>query len=68
MNKLTKEQAIIISAYTGILSCSFSDMHDDIEKRLGRGIQTLEFANENFLENIIRPLYREDFLALCPWE
>ena len=44
IQKLTKEQAVIISGFTGILCGEFSDFHADVEKRLGRGVQTFEFG------------------------
>lgn len=36
MQKLTKEQAIIISAYTGYTACNFSDMHYAVQQKLDR--------------------------------
>ncbi len=30
---MTKEEKIIVSAYTGVLMCTFSDMHEYIEKK-----------------------------------
>ncbi len=60
---LTKEQKIILTGYTGILMCeNFSDFHDDVERRLGRPILTHEFAFNN---EMIKELYKEDFLYLC---
>lgn len=63
--KLTKEQAIIISGYTGILICAFSDFHEDVEKRLGRPVWTHEMGSKNFMENL-ETLYRDDFINLAP--
>ncbi len=63
--KLPKEQAIIISAFTGILICEFSDLQEDVEKRLGRPVLTHEFADGE-LWNEIRALYRDDFINLAP--
>ena len=34
MDKLTMKQAIVVSAYTGILICPFAKMHEAIEKKL----------------------------------
>lgn len=62
MQKLTKEQAIVISGFTGIVACNFSLLHEDVEKRLGRPFLTHEFATER---ETVRELYREDFLKLC---
>ena len=65
--KLTKEQAIIISGYTGFLVCQFSDLQNDVEKRMGRPVWTHEFGDESFTEQV-EDLYREDFIALAPEE
>lgn len=62
--KLTKEQAIVITGFTGICACSFSIFHEDVEKRMGRPIFTHEFGNKGMWEEI-KELYRADFLALC---
>lgn len=63
MNKLTLEQAIIITGYTGITACSFGDFHGDVERRLGRPVFTHEFADKKFSDNV-KELYREDFLKI----
>lgn len=62
--KLTKEQAIIISGFTGVTCCSFRLLHEDVEKRLGHSVWAHQFGNEVFA-NRVEELYREDFLALC---
>jgi hypothetical protein len=61
---LTKEQAAIIGAYTGICCGPFSDIQDLAEKELGRPVFTHEFAMEETTEELrekVRPL----FLAIC---
>ena len=65
--KLTKEQAIIISGYTGVLICNFADLHEDVEKRMGRPVWTHEFGDEAFAKQV-QNLYCEDFTALAPEE
>lgn len=60
--QLTKEQAIIITGYTGITACDFADFHRDVETRLGRPIFTHEFPS---MSDRIKDLYKEDFLAMC---
>ena len=67
--KLTKQQAIILTAYTGIMFCrSFQDLHEDVEKRLGQPVFSHQFGNKDFRDNVIKPLYKEDFLSLIPEE
>jgi hypothetical protein len=63
MDNLTKDQAIIISGYTMRLICNFSDLHADIEKRLGRPVFTSELPH---LQKEIEDAYREDFVSLQP--
>ena len=64
MQKLTKEQAIIISAYTGFTACNFGDVHEAVEKKLGRPIWIHQFGDEVMMEEI-RNAFREDFIAIC---
>jgi len=63
MKTLTKEQAIVITGFTGKLACKFSDFHGDVERRLGRPVFTHEFGNQKFAEEI-EELYRQDFLEM----
>lgn len=63
MQKLTKEQAIIITGFTGMTACKFADFHKDVETRLGRPVFTHEFASEEFSEQITE-LYRDDFMEM----
>ena len=46
MTRLTKEQAAIIGAYTGILAGPFVEMTAYIEQILGRPVWTTELADE----------------------
>jgi hypothetical protein len=43
----------------------FSDMHSEVEKRLGRPVFTHEFASKKLFEDEIKPAFKDDFLALC---
>lgn len=61
---MTKEEKIIVSAYTGYLMCDWDDMHQYIEKKLGRPVWTHELAFEEMQEKI-REVVKDDFLALC---
>lgn len=64
MSKLTLYQAVVITGYTGVLACkNFSDFQGDVEKRLGYGVFTHQFADKEFAKEL-KELYREDFLAL----
>jgi hypothetical protein len=63
MTKLTKEQAIVITGYTGITACNFGDFHGDVEKRLGHPVWTHQFGDKQFMEKI-QELYRADFMEM----
>ena len=62
--RLTKEQAAIIGAYTGILCGPFGDIHGYAEKVLGRPIWTHEFSDEKIMA-ALRLAAKSDFLAIC---
>lgn len=61
MQKLTTEQAIVITGFTGVMSCKFADFQLDVERRMGRPVMTHEFA---FNADEVKELYRADFLAM----
>lgn len=63
MTRLTKEQAAIIGAYTGVTCGPFSDIHEYAERVLGRPVFTHEFAGS--VNEELTLAAREDFLALC---
>lgn len=60
---MTKTEKIIVSAYTGYLMCDFADLHEYIEQKLGRSVQTLELAFENTRKEI-HDATRDDFHAV----
>jgi hypothetical protein len=64
-SKLTREQAAIVSAYTGYLAGPFQDMHEYAEKKFGHPIWTHQFGSKEVAERL-RELSKEDFLALIP--
>lgn len=62
--KLTRRQAAIIGAFTGVLCGPFEDLHEYVDGLPGyQGIMTLGLAME--AENI-KEAAKADFLALCP--
>jgi len=64
---LTRQDAAIIGAYTGICFGPFSDMHEYIEKIMGRPAWTHELASPEMWE-AIKEKSKDDFLALCATE
>lgn len=61
---MTKQEKIIVSAYTGVLMCDFGDVHGYVEEKLGRPIFTHEFADKDIQEEI-KEKSKEDFLKIC---
>lgn len=62
MKVLTKEQAIILTAFTGILCLeNFSDYHQAVEAKLKRPVFTHEFPQ---LSKEIKEAFRQDFMNL----
>jgi hypothetical protein len=62
--RLTEEQAIILSAYTGCLMCDIALLHNEIERRVGRPVFTHMLASPGSLAEVIQPVFRDDFMAL----
>lgn len=61
---MTYHEKIIVSAYTGYLMCDYADMHEYIEKKLGRPVWTHEMADRDVREAIRNAVY-PDFIVLC---
>lgn len=64
IKKLTKRQAAIIGAYTGILAGPFSDLHEYIEEILSRPVWTHELGSDEVIAEI-KEKAKEDFLDIC---
>lgn len=62
--RLTKEQAAVIGAFTGIAAGPFGDIHEYAERVLGRPILTHEFASHDLWDRL-KDAARADFLSLC---
>ncbi len=63
--RLTKRQAAIIGAFTGITCGPFSDIHEYVDSLPGlKGIMTHNFANKEIM-NDVKEAARADFLAIC---
>lgn len=61
---MTLHEKVIVSAYTGVLMCDFSDVHKYIEDKLGRPVYTHEMASFN-VQDEIKKAVKPDFLSLC---
>jgi hypothetical protein len=64
---MTKREAIIISAYTGYLLCSFDEVHAYVEEKLGRHVLTHELVSLH-VSNEIAEKVRPDLMSILPLE
>lgn len=64
---MTHREKVIISAFTGVLMCDFNDVHEYIEKLLGRPVWTHQLADEK-IWNEIKEASKSDFIAICKAE
>lgn len=60
---MTKQEAAIVAAYTGYLLGEFSDMHEYVEKIMGRPVFTHELGNKEVADQI-KVMATADFIAL----
>lgn len=62
---MTKQEQIIVSAYTGyLIADNFDEVQDYIQQKLGRPVFTHELADPRVLEEI-RDKVRPDLLSIC---
>lgn len=60
---MTKSEAAIVSAYTGILLGEFTQLHEYIEKILNRPVWTHELASKEVMAQI-KQASKADFISL----
>lgn len=60
---MTRQEAAIVSAYTGILIGKFSDLHRYIETLLDRPVFTHELADDSLFDKI-KAKAKKDFISL----
>jgi len=60
---MTKREAAIVSAYTGIMLGSFADMHEYAEELFGRPVFTHEFGSKDVVDQL-KELAKPDFIGL----
>lgn len=65
IQKFTKEQALVVTGYTGFLAIDFAEFHSDVEKRLGYPVFTHMFGDKDFVHDVVRAAYLEDFRAMA---
>ena len=60
---MTKKEAAIVSAFTGVLIGDFSTMKEYIEEKLDRPVFTHEMASKAFTEKL-KAATKEDFVNI----
>lgn len=61
---MTNFEKRVVSAYTGILMCKFEELHEYIEKILGRPVWTHELADD-IIQKEVKEKSKNDFIAIC---
>jgi len=62
--KLTRDQAAILSAAAGILCGPFFDLHKKIEDLIGRPVWTHEMGDKELMDKV-KKLALPELLAIC---
>ena len=60
---MKKREAAIVSAYTGFLLGEFSDMHEYVEKIMGRPVFTHEIGSKEIADEI-KHKAKDDFINI----
>lgn len=61
---MTKQERLIVSAYTGVLMCDFSEFQTYVEQLLQRPVFTHELAMDDVWREI-KEKFKPAFMALC---
>ena len=61
---MTKQEKLIVSAYTGVLMVNMDELQTFIEEKLGRPVWTHELASDNVWQELHAAL-KPEFLKLC---
>lgn len=61
---MTKNEKLIVSAYTGVLMVDWGELLDFAEEKLNRPILAKEVDTEEFFEEL-RNAIEDDFTKLC---
>lgn len=61
---MTKEEKLIVTAYTGVMMVEEAEFYDYLEKLMGRPILAKELNSEEFVGQVISAV-KDDFAKLC---
>ena len=65
--RLTKEQAAVLSAFTGVMMGPFHEFHEYVEGIMGRPVYTHEFASDE-MSKAIKSAAWDDFMEIVRTE
>ena len=61
---MTKEERLIVTAYTGVMMVEEDEFYDYLEQLMGRPILAKELSSEDFANSVIDAV-KDDFMKLC---
>ena len=61
---MTKEERLIVTAYTGVMMVEEDEFYDYLEELMGRPILAKELNSEDFANSVIEAV-KDDFMKLC---
>lgn len=61
---MTKEERLIVTAYTGVMMVEESEFYDYLEQVMGRPILAKELSSEDFANSVVEAV-KDDFMKLC---
>ena len=61
---MTKEERLIVTAYTGVFMVEEEEFYDYLETLMGRPILAKELKSEEFVGQVISAV-KDDFAKLC---
>lgn len=61
---MTKREAFLVMATTGLVVMPFSDFHEMAEQEMGRPIWTHQFGNREFVDTIKAKVH-DEWIELC---
>lgn len=61
---MNKREAVVVSAYTGVLMSNLADLQDYVEEVMERPFWTHEMGDKSFAEEL-KELAKPEFLEIC---
>lgn len=61
---MTKEERLVVTAYTGVMMVEEDEFYDYLEELLNRPVRAKEVNTEEFYEEVVEAV-KDDFMKLC---